>query len=640
MHTGASPLVPLSSVPQGLPDLMKTTETKGTVTNNGNEVESEDGGQISGKKDVSTAPNTNASHKGAPPNSQNSSNLQSTNDTDDNCMADSLPSRQTDHTVLNFELKTNKALKNHQISSCSFCAVPQCKSGSTRLILSSVYFSPDSLQPIQEKIKELVKSLPNMSKDSAKMSESSTMIEVEGEPGFSVLQEVRKLMDGGELPRGRSLLIAADFKGPTKGATITYGHSLENAGEMVIQTQAAILLKNFSEGTGNWESVFVTCLSKSDGQTKSDSKVQMRLFNADQKKFKVISDLKNVELDFSRDYFQILEFSQKKQMLLVFQSSPNALKLVLANQTVSDLESPKGHNMELVGDYHKSNDVTLVDFQLDSQLTTEEVLVNGSPDDQENSTGSIPIVCLSTKADDQSGIWSNATIDLYTTKINLNDTADLKPEAPLTINIHSTDLYHTLESHDNKTRAKVEYCQPTKVRYCSKLKKIFLFGHGQFVSSVQPFVFLVVYDVSVPLSAAKTGKIESVFLKHVSAAPLQIQSEAADSKPCWMPPIPVKILIGENPALRAKANGLTVSFVFGLTNTSNLFACTVTPRELIEVTDLQACLDDIDKTKSFANVSSITWRQVGNSAPITLVTDRYTVMTLKLKSVDSSRKKT
>lgn len=411
---------------------------------------------------------------------------------------------------------------------------------------------------------------------------------------------------------------------------------------MVIQTQAAILE---SSQPGKWESVFITGLSKSDVRTKSDSKVQMRLFNADQKKFKVISDLKNVELDFSRDYFQILEFPQKKQMLLVFQSSPNVLKLVLANQTVSDLESPKGHNMELVGDYHKPNDVTLVDFQLDSQLTTEEVLVNGSLDDQENYTGSIPIVCLSTKADGQSGIWSNATIDLYRTKINLNDTADLKPEAPLTINIHRTDLYRKLEHHDKITRAKVRYCQPTKIRFCSKLEKIFLFGHGQFVASVHPFVFLVVYDVSVPLSAAENGKIKSVFLKHVSAAPLQIQSEAADSKPCWMPPIPIKIMIGENPALRVNTSCPKVPFVFGLTNTSNLFACTVTPRsneqpKRIRVTDLQDRLDDIDKTKSFVNVSSITWRQVGNSAPITLVTDRYTVMTLKLKSVDSSRKKT
>lgn len=107
-----------------------------------------------------------------------------------------------DKTVLNFELKSNKALKNHQIFSCSFCAVQQSDSTSTRLILSSVYFSPDSLQSIQEKIQEWMKSLPNVSKDSDKMS--SPTKEFDREPGFRVLQEVRRLMDQGGLPRGEA----------------------------------------------------------------------------------------------------------------------------------------------------------------------------------------------------------------------------------------------------------------------------------------------------------------------------------------------------------------------------------------------------------------------------------------------------
>jgi hypothetical protein len=338
----------------------------------------------------------------------------------------------------------------------------------------------------------------------------------------------------------------------------------------------------------------------------------------------------NTEICFEKEYFQLLQLGDQKNgsLLILYRHDEKSLRLMSV-----PMNSEWHKNISRWNERQTSS--IIIDFHVDSQFdNSKTILPEMKP--------VIPLVYLI----ENSPSWKDSEIQIFDPEINALQNGLRLALNPRIIKLSEIDL-------ESKVRAKFQVplseikCKPTNVRYCSRLKKVFLFGFADDFGKkpqekYQEYLFLVVFDLE-GCDSNDSILVHEIFLEEIQMGkPPQMNHNmaVAIARNKLMPPIPRKIMISENPSLHNPGASCETLFVFGAANEAaksglpGLFACVhyhEGKSSKIKVENINYILDR-NLPADCRNVSSISLNCLNKDTLITVAYNRIQVITVRLKA--------
>ena len=420
----------------------------------------------------------------------------------------------------------------------------------------------------------------------------------------------------------KSVLVAAKINRDCKGAIITYGFSIEAKGEQVLDVATLCLSTSASQPREPDMACYLACMEHIP-QGSTTPTVALQMYNSTAKKSRILFTSKCV-VHRTKSYFQLLELNDGADLMVLFLKSMTELKMVLAPADNNRFHTyfPLGPVISVTGE----GIATIRDFCVDSEVDTNKLLGPSNYDEATASpayaTTDFGLVALVEKNQNTSGDPQNL-LGLF--RISLEQKLKIQPDTAsgeLKPNFTAAG-WRDFECSEfgvaEKVKQQVPGCEvkvePAKVRFCSRLKRVFLFGTAVALTSpeTRTFVFVVMFCPDSPDE-------RQICVMPRTTSPLkfdmvEIGVPKDDRHKQLMPPVDQKFMIAGNPLLGLSGGTMDFSnnpiFIFGVANDDLFYSCYLRENRL-EVEDplkyLRGKGQSVPKSgKQIKHITSISW---------------------------------
>ena len=480
-------------------------------------------------------------------------------------------------------------------------------------------------------------------------------------PGFQGFLHTDGLLYSADPSSKKSVLVAAKINHDSKGAIITYGHSVEAERELILDV-ASLNLNDSS-------ACYLASMEHVPAGSAKDAPptLALQLYNSTTKKSRILLTSK-AAVSRTKSFFQLLELNSGADFLVVFQKSLTELKVVLAPSDNNLFHTYFGRSA-VIRMENESSVADIRDFSIDSQLETGSLtkqtpLQSDSNTSASYSTNEFDLIVLVQKNTDISENEQHISRQFV---ISLGKSVQVNPEADRNCSVQEWKHFECSEFKVAQTIQKEVpedwkvQVEPAKVRFCSKLKQAFLFGTAvaSIASESKAFVFEVMFSPDSPNQAKVAVQSRTTTPLEFDMTQIKVAEDGRHKK--LMPPVDQKFMIAENPFLRSPTGLLDPvtepAFIFGVANDDVFFCCYVV-NDTLEVKDakeyLQSRINAISK-KEIKHITSISWvktpehfsgqSEVANlstastadslsntrSSKFTICANRFAVLTLDIK---------